>query len=471
MHILTKIRNKLSSQLINNNDFIKVSFIYLSLAAAAFIKDAANAMYLGTTSRSDNFYFASFIPDAIGNTSFFSALSIACVPIFISIVQSNSIRKLTQTAKFISILYFFITLLATIITLFTIIIIIFCLNINVQNNDFIKLLLLLLPTIALFPSLAIYTAYHQVLSNYIRASMAPVILNLVLIIFPVICIIFRIDQHIGIYILSIGTYFSIITMLFYLLPSQIRRNLTKEYLISIKKRSIFSYINRIPHSIKNFSNCIEFELSKKVFIYQLPMFMIILLNQFVLFIERQVALSFSPGSLSATNYSYRLSQFPVWVFAAAIAMTSLTKILSNKNTFLEIQALKNTILKTFAISIPITIFFYIFRDKIISILFLRGSFDKNSLTLTIAIFSSYVFSIPFLSANSVMLKYFTAKGRLKEILPYNAIILILWAIADIIIVPLKGLYIIGVNATVASFILMILFIKHTNAKQQVPIKK
>lgn len=481
MYILKAFKSFISELYFQNKNLILVSAIYLALAFAAFIKDATFAMYLGTTQISDIFYFAAFIPDAVGFATFFTALSTASIPLFIKIKKDQSIEVLQKTVHKLSIIYFLSCVLITsiFIIFFTISVNVF--NISLNNSDFSRLLIITLPTIVIFPALAFFTAYHQVLSNYIRASLGPVILNFVLILFPTICIIFKIPENKGVYILCLGTYISLLVMFIFLNPTKNFKEFfyklffTKEIQQSVKpfKGNTLGYIlNQSTIFIKvtyfsfllNVLNKETFKFSKLAFLYQLPLFVVILLNQAVLFIERQTALSFVPGSLSAINYSYRLSQFPVWVFAAAVSMTTLAEILSKDTIKDEYISLKSSLIKVLGISIPVAIFFFIFKDIIISILFKRGSFDETSLNLTVSIFSYYVFAIPFLSVNSILTKYFTAKGQLKKILPSYALIMIVWILADTIIVPVVGLYFIGINATLASMFLMLLLVKNVKNK-------
>ncbi len=436
------MKNSFISKLKNvdcSNLVVIIGGINILLALLAVLKDMVMASYFGTTTNADAFTLSFFITDMLGNNLIANAAAVSSIPLFTKIYMDKNEKSLYENLLYVNVL--FLSLTATsVLTIFLL------RNVIISNGDTkvlcIRLLMILLPTILLYPVVTTGISYLQVRGKFIISSLASVVFNFIFLIGISYCLFFKIPVSKGIFVVTFSVLSAVVAMvaLIYL------------KIIKDKKRYIVeTQINRV----------------KDVTIFKLfmPYAIILLLSQLVLYYERYLASYFQGGSVAALNYAYRLSQFPIWVFVAAIT-TVLFPIMAKHNSEGDFKSLnevfKKALLWVFMLTMPVAFIFYILREPILSILFLRGAFDDSSLKITSEILAGYSFAIISQSISALCLKVYLAREEVKIPLIIFIFSSIINVILDGFLVNQIGIDAVGYGAAVSSIInaiIMLLMIK------------
>lgn len=119
---------------------------------------------------------------------------------------------------------------------------------------------------------------------------------------------------------------------------------------------------------------------------------------------------------SALYYSDRLVLLPVGVFAFSYGTVALTEM-SHAHAENDLSKFRTTLglsmRNLMFISIPVTIFFFVFGREILQVLFMRGKFDATALEQTLFALQFYVFGIPAFAALKLMTAAFTSRKDMK----------------------------------------------------------
>lgn len=372
-----------------------IALINILLAVLALIKDMFMASYMGTTDKSDAFALAFFITDMFGNNLIASAAAVSSIPIFTKIYLNNR-RNFYKSFITINIIFLILTSICVLcIFIFRDMIVSMLANGFSFETRILssKLLVILLPTVIFYPIVTTGISYMQVEGKFIVSSLAAVLFNFVFFIGVAYCSILKISIDRGVYLVSFSVLFSVFAMF------------------------ILVYFNITKQKIK-FKTNIKSEMmaNANLFMLFIPYLFILATSQFVLYYERYLASKFESGSVAALNYAFRLTQFPIWVFVAAIG-TVVFPLMSKFSSSGDLKELDKVFKKALwwvlILTVPTMIMLYILRVPIITILFLRDSFDHNSLKITVEIFSGYIFAILGQSITAISMKLFLSREEMK----------------------------------------------------------
>jgi len=418
-----------------------IALINLLLAFTALIKDVMLAMYVGTSSHADALLLALFIPDTLGNGLIAAAMGVACIPVFSLLHVANKNEQLERGIKNISM---FVSLIAvaliTVLILFRYQIISFLASgFNPDTRELcVKLFIIMLPTLLLFPVIYIGISVLQVHNRFRLPAIAPIIFNSFFLFAIMAGMLLNLPILKGVYIIAIAISLGVLSMLLFVWLPLIKG---KGKLVSIKLSLRIS-----SEDVKIIKDIL------KVF---LPYLIILFFQQGIQYVERYLASTLGEGSIAGLNYAYRLAQFPLWVFVSAVGTVILPAMAKARGNGNE-DELKTTLGKSarlvLMIVMPVTIGLYILRVPIISYLFYRGAFDSKSLQITDTILAGYSLGIIGQSIMILTLKYFLAVR--KMFVP--VVIYIISAIAniaiDFILVSKIGLAGIGYGAAICAII-------------------
>lgn len=164
-------------------------------------------------------------------------------------------------------------------------------------------------------------------------------------------------------------------------------------------------------------------LEKKYYKYFLALTFTYFLSALQLLFERFVFMSFGLGTLSSYNYSQALLQVPQMIVVTgvvAIAFTNfMTKVhLNDVNSGLD--ELFSIAIKSFFVSVIISITVYVLSREIVYLLFFRGKFDLNSLDKTSDILKILIFTLPFLVFSSILGRAIVVLKRFNILLKINS---------------------------------------------------
>lgn len=426
---------RLSKQL---NLIGSVAFINVILAFVALFKDIFLASYLGTTIYSDAFMLAFFITDMIGNNLIANALGTGSIPIFSKLYIAEDNSRLNKCVIELIRFSLIITILLS-IALYLLRNEIVTFLAGGFSSEAIKLCILLfailIPKIVIYPIVAIFISLIQVHGKFIFSASIPVVYNLFFLLGTAYCYINDIQKAEGVFIISYTLLLALGIVL--LLIIYFERNLNKTKAI---------HSSNIKINSRNVVDIIRLSM---------PYLLIILLSQSILYFERSVASNFGAGSISGLNYAYRLSQFPIWVFIAAISAVffpSISKLASSGDHRKAKESLLKVIWVIGVFITPLMLMLFILRTPIITVLFLRNAFDNNSLNITVKIFSTYCFVIIGQSITYICTKYLFAMKNVRTSVTILFLTTFMNYIIDVYSSRYIGLYSFGIGASFSNIV-------------------
>ena len=123
------------------------------------------------------------------------------------------------------------------------------------------------------------------------------------------------------------------------------------------------------------------------------------------------------GVVSSLQYSLRLQELILGIFAVSIGTVILPDLsgLAKSAAWERFNAMLTQALKIIAvISIPITFFSLVCGEEIISLVYKSGSFDDNSVRLTLTAFRWHIAGLFFIALNRILAPAFYAQGNTKS---------------------------------------------------------
>lgn len=376
-----------------------VAVINLALAATALFKDIFLASYLGTSMEADAFLLAYFIPDTVGSNLLASALGVACIPVFSRLYVGNEPLRLNKVITGCIVFFAAVSLILTIVFYLAgyAVISFVGAGLVIDARDLCEdLFYIILPSLLFFPVASIGMAALQVHNRFNVPALAPVLFNFVL-----LCAILYV----------------------YLLPAPVREGV---YLLaaSIPAGAVFMAA-LIGIAVKRYriravvwprfaDAAGVLKDMREIFTLFFPYLMILLTIQLVYTVERCLASGLEVGSIAGLNYAFRLSQFPLWVFVAAVSAVAFPSM--SKSTGLgQVSEMAGTFGKSlglvFIITVPMAICLFVLRVPVVSVVLQRGYFDEGSVRVTAGILAGYSLAVVFQGVAVICLRAFMAMGR------------------------------------------------------------
>jgi len=380
-----------------------VVIINLVLAAAALLKDVFFASYLGTSAQADALILAFLIPDALANGLIAAAIGVSCVPVFSELYVKENLAGLKRVIKKVTILFFLASLaLAVLFFIFrNQIFSVLGSGLDAESIRLcIRLFLILLPTILLFPFTAIETSILQVFDSFKIPAFAPVLYNLVFLGGIVIGHFYKMPVDRGVYLIAYAITAGVFAM---------------ALLLWIPLSGTFKRLGPLTPDETDIRHRESTEGVKDILKVFFSYLLLLICIQSVQLVERHLASYFEEGSIAALNYAYRLSQFPIWVFAAAVGVVILPLMSKSRGAGRD-KDTKRTLGKSLKlvllIVIPIASAFYFLREPIVTILLQRGAFDIKSMQATAGILEGYAIAVVGQGILAICLKYFLAERKI-----------------------------------------------------------
>jgi len=122
-----------------------------------------------------------------------------------------------------------------------------------------------------------------------------------------------------------------------------------------------------------------------------PALLATLVLQVVPFSERYLGSYLPEGNIAALNYAYKLSQFPVWIFTAAVVSVLFPEMTARDETDKCQFAilLRRGLLVMLGVLVPVALVIIFFPEPLVKLLLERKAFVANSTALTAAILRAY----------------------------------------------------------------------------------
>ena len=129
-----------------------------------------------------------------------------------------------------------------------------------------------------------------------------------------------------------------------------------------------------------------------------------------------IAKHVGPGIASSLQYSLRLQELILGIFAVSIGTVILPDLsgFANKKDWSQFNSMLLQAIKIMTlISIPITAYSLINSTELISLLYKKNQFDDNSVAMTVGIFRYHILGLLFIALNRIIAPAFYAQKKPK----------------------------------------------------------
>lgn len=419
-----------------------VALINAGVALAAFFKDILLAAYIGTSLHADALMLALFLPDSFGNNMLAASISVACVPVFSRLAAGGDTARLSSSVKQVTILFLAISLLMTVLGY------VFAGNIvswlgggAVELTDAaLPLFRIFLPIAVLYIAVAIGTAVLQTFYRFTVPALAPLAANLMFLLGVVYCFAAGVPIAQGAAVIA-----AVITASAAVMAAWIGRD-------------SFTVLKQSARAADVLPGAQGWKDMMSLFV---PYAIVLFSTQAVYLAERYMLSSYETGAVAALNYAFRLSQFPIWVFVAAVSAVILPA-LSKRAALGEAGEMKSVMAGAFRsvilIALPAMLFLYVLREPVTVALFQRGAFDERSVYLTAGILEGYSLTILSQALSLICLRYFLAVRRMGGAVSAYIVGAAATVASDAVLIRTVGVHGIGYGAMLGAGITALLLL-------------
>ena len=332
-----------------------------------YIRDMVIAAFFGAGFYSDAFIAAFRIPNLVRRLFGEGSLSISFVPVFTQYLtdkgKDEAFEMARSAIKLLSVLLVVITVLGIVFS--PLIVRIFAPGFTGSPEKFtlaVVLTRIMFPYIFFICLVALSMGILNVLGHFAAPALAPVFLNIAMILSVYIISIFSADSTSRVYGLAFGVVIGGFLQLALQVP------------FLIKRQFYFWQKARIWHPGLKKIVILFFPAIFGSAVYQINTLVITLLASIQ-----------TEGSISYLYYADRLVQFPLGIFAISAA-TAMLPTISRQAAEKDIQAVRDSFAYTlklvFFLSIPAMVGLIVLRQPIVALLFERGAFGSEATLLT-----------------------------------------------------------------------------------------
>lgn len=204
--------------------------------------------------------------------------------------------------------------------------------------------------------ISVFGGYLQIKKNYIIPALIGIPLNVVAILSIIL------SNKTSIMVLAVGYVISVASQVLLMIPFMKKKGYRYKTILNIKDKYISSIIQ-----------------------IALPVLLGVSVNQINILVDRTIASQIAVGGISALNYASRLNGFVLGIFVLSIT-TVLYPIISKMAVENNMAGLKQSLSEAMTgvnlLVVPATLGSMIFAAPIVSILFGRGAFDANAMSMT-----------------------------------------------------------------------------------------
>ncbi len=444
-----------------------IAAVNILLALVSFVKDLVFAAYMGTSYHADALLLAYFIPDTIGNNLLGAGLNVAVIPVFSILYFKGMTQRFRKSFRLlIAAVSGFTALMAATAYFFAPDIIRITAG-GIDNATLslsVKLLYIIIPSLIIFPLVNIYMSILQIIGRFKTAAFVTVIYNTVFLAGLILALLFIPDAGKGVYFSAAVLTGAILAMfLFALLNTEYSSLIYRKFLNNKSAAEVQAFEGESAGISDSKSDV-------KSVVKILAPYIIILASTHGLFmIQRYIAAGMPAGTVSGLNYAFRLAQFPVWVFVAAIAAFILPSM-SRTEGDEQREEIAGILIKAlnivFIVCIPIMAILYFLRVPAVTLLFGRGAFDSESIRVTSAILAGYSLTIAGQAVCSICLRVFAALKDMKTPMLVFTISSVLSIYLEFKLTSIYGIYGFGYGLAIGSSLNSVIMLYILNKRLQ-----
>jgi len=355
-----------------------------------FIRDVVIAWFFGAGLVSDAFFVAFRIPNLLRRLFAEGSLSVAFIPVFTEYLTQRGKKHAFEMAKsairLLSVLLVAITVAGILLSPFIVRVIAPGFVTSPEKYSLtVFLTRIMFPYIFFIGLVALCMGILNALGHFAAPALAPVLLNI-----SIIGSVFLIAPHMADPVagIAIGVLIGGVLQLALQVP------------FLIKKGFYFWQKANMYHPGL-----------KKVGLLMVPTIFGAAVYQINILVGTLLASLLAQGSVSYLYYADRLVQFPLGIFAIAMA-TAVLPTLSRQAAGKDLQAVRDTfsyaMKMVFFITIPSMVGLIVLREPIVALLFKRGAFDSETTRLTAYALLYYSIGLWAFSAVRIVVSTFYA---------------------------------------------------------------
>ncbi len=170
-------------------------------------------------------------------------------------------------------------------------------------------------------------------------------------------------------------------------------------------------------------------------------------------VEKLLASTLGQGGIAGLGYAYKLSQFPVWVFSAAIGTVLFPRLaaaVGERDTARFRAMLIQGLSLTMFVCLPFTVIFVLLAAPMVSLIFQYGAFDSGSLHITSGVLRTYALGIGAQGAAYLFVRALYSLGDTAAALRAAAVSAVVTVASDVVLVHRWGLAGLGLGASVGA---------------------
>lgn len=420
-----------------------VSFFTFLSRIMGLVRDAVVANFFGASATADAFYVAFRIPNLLRRLTADGALTIAFVPIF-----TEHLKKSREDGyKVASIVFTYLSLVLVVITLAGVLFAPYLVKLiawgfSETPEKFrltVYLTRIMFPYIFLISLTALAMGILNSLKHFASPAAAPICLNIAIIIGASVLSRYFAEPTAG---LAIGVLIGGTCQLLLQVPELIRNGMLPRLNFDYRHPALKSLILlMIPAAFG-------------AAVYQVNVLVVTFLASFL-----------PHGSVSYLWYADRINEFPLGIFAIAIATVTLPT-LSDHAAASDMESFKSTFrfgLKgAFAITIPAAVGLFILSAPVVRLLFERGVFSAADTVGTAGALCFFVAGLPFVSAvRNIVPAFFVMRDAKTPVVIATVAVIVNAACAPFLMRPLlhRGLAFSLVIADAVNFVLLFIFLR------------
>ena len=408
------------------------------------IRDLVTAYFFGAGLAADAFFVAFRIPNLLRRLLAEGALTVSFIPIFTEYLTKRSKEEAFELARAALTLFSIILALVSVagILLSPYLVMVFAPGFTIDPEKF-KLTILLtrvmFPYIFLVGLVALAMGILNSLNRFASPALSPVMLNLGMI----GCVYFlRNSFEQPVMALAVGVLVGGILQVFLQVP----------YLLKEGRLIGISFDFKHP-------------ALKRIGLLMAPAALGAAMYQVSVFINTLLASFLPEGSVSYLYYADRLMQFPLGVFAVAVA-TAVLPTMSRQTAEGDMEGLKDTVSFSlrlvFFITIPATVGLIVLSEPLIQLVLQHGQFTADSTHATATALIAYVVGLCALSAVQILVRVFYSLQDTKTPVKISVISLLCNILICLILMkPLQhnGLALASSVGSIINFVLLVVVLR------------
>ena len=400
-----------------------------------FLREITLSYYYGVSGITDAYLISLTIPSTI-----FAFIGIGLVtsyiPMYSSIIKDKSeIVASRFTNNLISIIMIISTIVVVIVVIFTFPIVkLFASGFSGETLR-LSVLFTRIGIVSIYFSglIFLFNGFLQIKNDFIGPAIVGIPLNLFIILSIII------SANTNVIILSIGSALAVFIQFLFLLPILRRKGYKYNFVFDLKD----SYI-------------------KKMIFLSIPVIIGISVNQINIIVDRTLASQIIVGGISALSYANRINLFIQGIFVMSVATVfypTISKMVVENNKSKLIKTISEAININSLLILPATIGLMVFAMPIVSIIFGRGAFNTDAITMTSSALFFYAIGMVGYGFREILSRIFYAYKDTKTPMINAAIAVVMNIILNLLLSKYMGINGLALATSISAiFCTVLLFI-------------